>query len=68
MGDESRILVHGYGTSQMKINGNVTRIVNSLYVLGLDSDLFSVTNTGAWTTVTHSSLKEEICIDRSQNF
>ena len=43
MGDASRIHVAGYSTSQMKIDGNVRRIVNSLHVPLLDSDLFSVT-------------------------
>ena len=46
MGDGSRIPIHGYGTSRMKINGNVTRVLNSLHVLGLDSNLFSVTKHG----------------------
>ena len=46
MGDVSCVPVLGYGTSPMKINGNVTRIVNSLHVPGLDSDLFSVTKHG----------------------
>ena len=43
MGDASRIPVLWYSTSPMKINRNVTCIVNSLHVPGLDSDLFSVT-------------------------
>ena len=41
MCDGSEIQVLGYGTSQMKINGFVTRLVNSLHVPGLDCDLFS---------------------------
>ena len=32
--------------SRMKINGNVTRVIDSLHVPGLDSDLFSVTKHG----------------------
>ena len=31
MGDASRIPVAGYGTSRMKIDGNITRLVNSLH-------------------------------------
>ena len=31
IGDASRITVAGYGTSCMKIDGNVTRLVNSLH-------------------------------------
>ena len=46
MGDASRVPVLGYLTSLMKINGNVTRIINSLHVPGSDSDLFSVTKHG----------------------
>ena len=46
MGDASRILVVGYGTSRIKVDGNVTRIVNSLHVPGLDIDLFSVNKHG----------------------
>ena len=46
MGDASRIPVAGYGTSRMKIDGNITRLVNSLHVPLLDSDLFSVTKHG----------------------
>ena len=46
MGDASRIPVVDYGTSQMKIDGNVTRLVNSLHFPLLDSDLFSVTKHG----------------------
>ena len=46
MGDARCVPVLGYGTSRMKINGNVTRIINSLHVPGLDSDLFSVTKHG----------------------
>ena len=46
MGDTSHIPVHGYGTSRMKLNGNVTRIINSLHVPGVDPDLFSVTKHG----------------------
>ena len=57
MGDASRIPVHGYFTSRMKMNGNMTRIVNSLHVLSLDSDLFSLTKHGCLVTVAHSSLK-----------
>ena len=46
MGDASRVPVAGYGTSRMKLNGNVTRVLNSLHVPGLDTDLFSVTKHG----------------------
>ena len=46
MGDASRVPVAGYGTSRMKLNGNVTRIINSLHLPGLDTDLFSVTKHG----------------------
>ena len=38
MGDASKIPVAGYGTSRMKIDGNVTRLVNSLHVPELDYD------------------------------
>ena len=40
MGDGSEIPVLGFGTSRMKIDGFVTRLVNSLHVPGLDCDLF----------------------------
>ena len=40
---ELKIQVLGYGTSPIKIDGLVTRLVNSLYIPGLDCDLFSCT-------------------------
>ena len=46
MGDGSEIPVLGFGTSRMKIDGFVTRLVNSLHVPGLDCDLFSCTRHG----------------------
>ena len=46
MGDASRIPVIEYNTSWMKIDGNMTRIVNSLHAPGWDSDLFLVTKHG----------------------
>ena len=41
MGDHSEIPVLGFGTSRIKSNGHVTRLVNSLHVPDLDVDLFS---------------------------
>ena len=46
MGDGHESPVAGYGTSRMKIDGHVTRILNSLHVPGLDCDLFSTTRHG----------------------
>ena len=46
MSDASRVAVAGYGTCRMKINGYITRVLNSLHVLDLDSNLFSVTKHG----------------------
>ena len=46
MGDEHEIPVLGYGTSHMKNDGQVTRSINSLHVLGLDCGLFSCTRHG----------------------
>ena len=47
MGDHSQIPVLGYGTSRVKINGHVVRLVNSLHVPDLDVDLFSCTRHGS---------------------
>ena len=41
MGDTSRVAVAGYDTCYMKVNGNVTRVLNSLHVPDLDSNFFS---------------------------
>lgn len=46
MGDASKISVAGYGTSRIKLDGNVTQLVNSLHVPNLDCDLFSATKHG----------------------
>ena len=46
MDDGSEIQVLGFGTARMKINTFVTRLINSLYVPGLDCDLFSCTRHG----------------------
>ena len=46
MGDGTEIPVLGYGTSLMKIDRLVTRLINSLHVPGLDCDLFSCTRHG----------------------
>ena len=46
MVDGTKIPVLGYGTFQMKIDGHVTRLIKSLHVPGLDSDLFSCTPHG----------------------
>ena len=48
MGDASRVAVAvaGYDTCRLDINGNVTRVLKCLYVPGLDSNLFSVTQHG----------------------
>ena len=68
MGDTSRIPVHEYGTSQMIINDNVMRVINSLHVPGLDSDLFSVTKHRHMDHGHLLSLKVEICTYCSRNF
>ena len=47
MGDHSEIPVLGYGTSRVKIDGHVVRLVNSLHVPDLDVDLFSCTRHGS---------------------
>ena len=47
MGNASKIPVAGYGTSRMKIDNNVTRLVNSLHVPDLDCDLISTTKHGS---------------------
>ena len=41
MGDGTEILVLGYDTPWMKVDGHVTRLINSLRVPGLDCGLFS---------------------------
>ena len=46
MDDASCIPVIDYSTPWIKIDGIVTRLVNSLHVLGLNGDLFLVTNYG----------------------
>ena len=46
MVDGTKIPVLGYGTSRMKIDGHVTRLIKSLHVPGLDCDLFSCTPQG----------------------
>ena len=43
MGDGLEISVLGFGTARMKIDGFVTRLVNTLHVPGLDCDLFPCT-------------------------
>ena len=43
MGDGAEIPVLGYGTYGMKIDGYVTRLMNSLHIPELDCDLFSCT-------------------------
>ena len=47
MGESSEIPVLGYGTSRIKINGRVVRLVNSLHVPDLDVNLFSCTRHGS---------------------
>ena len=46
IGDGTESLVLAYSSSQMKIDGHVTRLLNSLHVSGLDCDLFSCTRHG----------------------
>ena len=46
MGDASCAAVAGYGLCPMIIDSNVTRVLNSLHVPDLDSNLFSVTKHG----------------------
>ena len=46
MGDGTEIPVLGYGTSRMKVDGHISRLVNSLHVPELDCDLFSCTRHG----------------------
>ena len=46
MRDRAEILVLGYDTSCMKIDGHVTHLIDSLHVPGLDCDLFSCTRYG----------------------
>ena len=60
MGDGHEIPVLGYGTFRMKIDGYVTRLINSLYVPGLDCDFFLVHD---------MALKERlfICVRRRRN-
>ena len=43
MGDVSKIPVAGYSISRMKMDRNVTQLINSLHARDLDSNLFSAT-------------------------
>ena len=54
MGDRTEIPVLGYGTSRMKIDGHVTRLINSLHVPGLDCDLLSCIQHGRNGRAVHS--------------
>ena len=47
MGDNLEILILGFGTAQMKIDGHVVCLVNKLHVPDLDFDLFSCIRHGA---------------------
>ena len=68
MEDASRVLVLGYATSWMYINGNVTRIIHGLHVPGLGSVFFQLPSMCEWTAYILSYLKVGICIYRSQKF
>ena len=46
MGDVSKILVAGYGTSRIKLDENVIHLVNSLHVPDLYCNLFSASKHG----------------------
>ena len=57
MGDASRVAVAGYSTCCMKIDDNITQVLNSLYVPGLDTTSFSdgddtlISDSGATSTI-----------------